>query len=426
MGNINLDNYEAFFLDYLEGNLADDSRRELAVFLNMHPELKEELDLDLEELTLEVETESFDAKSILKADASVVPITKANIEELIIAQIEGQLSAEQGQKVMEYVHANRLDRMMAAYEATILQMDESERFENKAGIRSAVVTILTEEINASNQEDFMIAYQEDVLTEPERLAVDQYVRKNGLEQSLAAFGKVQLQADLNEIFSEKSSLKKRIGFIIPLYARVASVAAIGLLLWGLSYDWNPVTNEIDGRESTELAESEDVEAGDKINREKPIGISEQDQEVIAYEQREPQRKIEQYQPSLKVDKEELMSNNEDLGPKVDPKDSINPDLPTHFQKEDLEPDDDEIVHLGPAKKEDKGPFIGITQREQNTLVADARDIRREEPVKVLTNLAGDVFKREVSFTRDKDVEANEYVAYGFKLGKFEFQRKKAR
>ena len=43
MKKINTHNYEAYFLDYTEGNLNESQIRELKKFLNVNPKLKEEL-----------------------------------------------------------------------------------------------------------------------------------------------------------------------------------------------------------------------------------------------------------------------------------------------------------------------------------------------------------------------------------------------
>ena len=44
MGKIGRHNYEAFFLDYLEGTLSDEERIKVQDFLIANPDLKEELD----------------------------------------------------------------------------------------------------------------------------------------------------------------------------------------------------------------------------------------------------------------------------------------------------------------------------------------------------------------------------------------------
>ena len=42
--NIHINNYEAFFIDYLEGTLSSELVQELNSFLRIHPELKVELE----------------------------------------------------------------------------------------------------------------------------------------------------------------------------------------------------------------------------------------------------------------------------------------------------------------------------------------------------------------------------------------------
>ena len=47
MKKINLHNYEAFLLDYIEGTLDQELENELMEFLELHPEIElEEFDLD--------------------------------------------------------------------------------------------------------------------------------------------------------------------------------------------------------------------------------------------------------------------------------------------------------------------------------------------------------------------------------------------
>ena len=42
---ININNYEEWMIDYIEGNLSDAQVKEMQEFLTFHPELKAELDL---------------------------------------------------------------------------------------------------------------------------------------------------------------------------------------------------------------------------------------------------------------------------------------------------------------------------------------------------------------------------------------------
>ena len=83
-------------------------------------------------------------------------------------------------------------------------------------------------------------------------------------------------------------------------------------------------------------------------------------------------------------------------------------------------DDDEIA---------EDPSNQVNEHEENATsitedLADANTV--EQPYRLITNAASDLINREVSFTREKDNATENYVAYGFKLGKFEFERKKSK
>ena len=49
---INIENYQAYFLDFVEGNLTEKERQEVIDFIALHPELKSELD-EFENISLE-------------------------------------------------------------------------------------------------------------------------------------------------------------------------------------------------------------------------------------------------------------------------------------------------------------------------------------------------------------------------------------
>ena len=69
MKKINKHNYEAFFLDYYEKNLSTEEVAELMLFLENHPNLKEEFE-DYEEIILEPDTTViFENKNSLKKNS---------------------------------------------------------------------------------------------------------------------------------------------------------------------------------------------------------------------------------------------------------------------------------------------------------------------------------------------------------------------
>jgi len=118
---IDLHNYEAFFLDHLEGNLDATQEKELFAFLEEHPELKAELDsFDptslWEELVLEPETD-FENKPSLKK--------KEFTNEALITYIEGLSDAQSRKEIEALASENKaFNRELGLYKSTILLTEE--------------------------------------------------------------------------------------------------------------------------------------------------------------------------------------------------------------------------------------------------------------------------------------------------------------
>ncbi|MEY3438899.1 MAG: hypothetical protein RL265_1484 [Bacteroidota bacterium] len=106
MSKINLSNYEAFYLDFLEGNLGEDDTVLLHNFLESHPQLQVEkekfVSIDPGISTLEL---SF--KSHLKTITfNETKITSENAEQFLIAAVEGLLSERKEKALRQFISAN--------------------------------------------------------------------------------------------------------------------------------------------------------------------------------------------------------------------------------------------------------------------------------------------------------------------------------
>jgi hypothetical protein len=64
---VNMENYEIFLMDYFDNNLSEESVAALMLFLDQHPEIKEEAS-GLFDFTLIPEDISFDKESLKKSD----------------------------------------------------------------------------------------------------------------------------------------------------------------------------------------------------------------------------------------------------------------------------------------------------------------------------------------------------------------------
>ena len=107
MGKINEENYEVFFLDYLEGNLAPELVEELLTFLDEHPHLKEELeDVDLLKVT-PPNLKFPDKKNLLKGQLPNL-VSEKNFETYFVAAHEGDLSRKELDLVDQFIKDNGL------------------------------------------------------------------------------------------------------------------------------------------------------------------------------------------------------------------------------------------------------------------------------------------------------------------------------
>ncbi len=103
MQHINRNNYEAFFLDYHEGNLSDGLKKELFLFLDNYPDLKVEFE-GFEMIAVSGTAKMFFDKERLKKNT----ITLHNYKSYFVAYIENDLSLLKKNEVDLFIQKNPL------------------------------------------------------------------------------------------------------------------------------------------------------------------------------------------------------------------------------------------------------------------------------------------------------------------------------
>lgn len=125
---ITRDNYESYFVDYLEGNLPEDQIDQFLDFLNQNPDLKEELHL-FEEVVLPEENILFTEKQNLRKSPADETI---RFENKAIALLEGDLSKHESQAFDAYLDKfPELRKEYEQFEKTRLIPDLSIRYTTK-------------------------------------------------------------------------------------------------------------------------------------------------------------------------------------------------------------------------------------------------------------------------------------------------------
>ena len=141
LDKINSENYESFYLDYLEGNLMENDTLELFAFLNEHPEFQ----VDDELIVLESAEPKLgnDFKNLLKTDIYSQAISLNNIDLFLIAEKEGQLNNDQLAQLNSFLDQNpALKNEQKLYAATTLQADQTLVYADKAAIKQKGKVIL--------------------------------------------------------------------------------------------------------------------------------------------------------------------------------------------------------------------------------------------------------------------------------------------
>ncbi|MBI3136702.1 MAG: hypothetical protein HYZ14_18660 [Bacteroidetes bacterium] len=345
MEKINRHNYEAYFLDYIEGNLGAEEQHDLFVFLEQNPDLKAGLDLDLTEISLNPSAAVFENKPALKVDDDAV-LSMSTAETWMIESVEGNLTASKQQELEDFIRKHQLEKTYTAYQSTILK------------------------------------------------------------------------ADLSEVYEDKQKLKIATGLVIPLYLRIAAVAAVAVLVITAAVNRfgaeTPVA-ETTGDNSAVLASLAIERNMAETVQQNSYNTDMQPGELISNSPDNNSTSPEKHYRVQQPAPDNLFVNEE----KAPDQDSTSPVKPLEL------PDDLKIADGNKEKAPDLNPQsddkdLEITSVEK----VHFEKIVTEEPYKIVTDAASNVTKREVYFTRDKNVGTNEYVAYGFKIGNFEFERKK--
>lgn len=238
--NINNSNYEAFFLDYHEGNLSAEKVAALLLFVEQHPELKREFE-EFENIVLDTDsTPSFFAdKSFLKKEISPV-----NKDDYFIGYIENTLNETEKKIVADYLKQQPAAvSELEAYKNTIVKANNAITFENKNRLKKVIIDsaqpvgqlILTEE------EYLLIASLENVLSIEEAKAAKELLKIVGTKNLQEFYQQTKLKTDKSIVFENKKELKRENRKVIPFYY-YAAAASVAILL-GLFFIFkNTTTN----------------------------------------------------------------------------------------------------------------------------------------------------------------------------------------
>ncbi len=137
---INIENYESFYLDFLDGNLNENDTALLLAFLEENPSLKVN-DSEFAYFSSEesVQLDGF-SKSLLKFQGFDQIIDAQNIEYFLIASVEKQLSEEKARELQQFLIENPSFLIdLQQFEKSHLIADKSIIYPDKQKLKRGIV-----------------------------------------------------------------------------------------------------------------------------------------------------------------------------------------------------------------------------------------------------------------------------------------------
>jgi hypothetical protein len=216
MIKITLNNYEALYLDYLEGNLPTEDVAALLLFLEQHPQLKVDFD-SIENLVLSEDSISYSDKSLLK--------NFSRAEQLMIGSVEGINSKEESAELQELVSKSSvLSQNLAQFHKTKLK-SVTIHYPNKNNLKrrkgivvylypfvavAATVAILITVFNFSFTTESINSNASTVADRKNYLNTSRFVLVNPLSDSIININTYNIAESNNKPFDQKNKNQKSI------------------------------------------------------------------------------------------------------------------------------------------------------------------------------------------------------------------------
>gem|GEM_PF-1798970 len=137
-------NYEAFLVDFYEGNLDPLTKNQVELFLIENPDIKDEFDAFSESLFID-ENVVFEEKELLKKSViDFISPEYQNIDEFLVAGVENELSLVETIKFKKLLLTNpEIAQEYKLYEKTVLQPDLKITFTDKNTLKRSFIPVLS-------------------------------------------------------------------------------------------------------------------------------------------------------------------------------------------------------------------------------------------------------------------------------------------
>jgi len=447
MEKINRHNYEAYFLDFSEGNLSSRQIAELEEFLDENPELRAELD-EFEIFELPDAVANAEAWSDLKKPSLRELHENAEVRDtFFLRAVENDLSSFELKMLEELIADNAYASEYDLWKRIFLIADES-----KIQKDSLYQFGLDQSVTEFNYDYFLIARCEGLLSSKQNTDLEKFAeaRPNGARE-LAIADNLKLKPAQGIFYPNKSELyqKEKRGIVIWLY-RAASIAAailLGVFIWNQvgtnSIETAPVanieSNQVQGSETPgdtnkldnavkrdsfpevevieeplledwQVREPDPVEYAEE-NKEKPKRIVPEDVNGIDYNEIESIEKVGTDNFALNKENPDLEEDSLSANP--------NPDIDENLDSETL-------AEAKPASKFKTVPELAEDLMAQKLNIPDSeKDEIALVLAKRITSRASELLDAEYT-KKETGTEGEESLTYTLRIGSFKVKRTKTK
>jgi hypothetical protein len=231
---ITLDNYEAFFLDYFEGNLSPDEKEDVQEFIRQNPATRDQFEeFECVYLTPDASIQYTNKSQLLKSLPSHgIVVTLENIEEVLISEREGLLDNAEIKALELFISDHpEFARDRELFGLTQVIPDQSIVFSSKDQLKHQAIP--SGSINESNFTEKMIAQLEGELNQKELAELEEFLNLNPhLQNDRKIIGLTKLQAETTIIYPDKAKLLKSVVPIRRIVYYALSAAASLTILFG--------------------------------------------------------------------------------------------------------------------------------------------------------------------------------------------------
>ena len=221
---ITRENYEIYFIEFLEGKLSEEERNNVEIFLEANPDLREEFNLFKAPISIEKESNPKVDFSFLK---KTTLIDKGNEDDFFIGFLEGDLNQEEVKSLESYLNEHPEKRKKLETFRRVILTPELVSFPDKSSLKKNSITI-----TESNEDDFFIGHLEGDLSIQEEKELKAYLISNPeKEEKLESYRKTFVTPIIIPFPNKKSLKKSNKTPILAIFTPMAAAASVLFFIW---------------------------------------------------------------------------------------------------------------------------------------------------------------------------------------------------